>query len=331
MKKIIVSFFLVSVIISLAFLFMGVLPTPASALDYPTKPIQLIVPNPPGGTNDIVARVLAPKLASVLGQAVPIVNKVGGGGAVGIKYASTSKPDGYTFLTSPPAIVLVPILDPGIGYKLADFSPVGLAVSSIFLIVVKGDSPWQTLDDLVKDAKKTPGKLTYSSAGQGTLFHFAGELFKVQTGTDVVHVPMPGEAGALTGMLGGHVDMSVLSKTLAAPHLKSGTLRALAVMDQKRLSDFPNIPTSGELGYPRMLATGWHGYFFPAKTPKVIVEKVARVFDAAFKDKEVIANIDKTGMIVQNLILGEATKFFNDEEKKWSEVGKKIKMDEAKK
>ncbi|MDI7259865.1 MAG: tripartite tricarboxylate transporter substrate binding protein [Thermodesulfobacteriota bacterium] len=315
--------------ISLIFCLMLALTTMAIALDYPTKTIQIIVPYPPGGTNDITARILDTKLASLLGQSVIVVNKPGGGGAVGIKFASTAKPDGYTILTSPPGIVMIPILTPGIGFKLEDFIPIGLAVSIPSVITVKADAAWKTLSDLIQDAKRNPGKLTYSTAGPGTTPHFAGELLKIEIGTDIVHVPMGGEAPAVTGILGGHVNLTFVSLGAVSEHLKAGTLRALALMYPMRIKDFPDIPTTKELGYPKLMTTAWHGYFFPAKTPKEIVVKVAKAFETALKDKEVIGRIEKAGMLVEGMILEEANKFFQDEEKKWSEVAKKAKMVEG--
>jgi tripartite-type tricarboxylate transporter receptor subunit TctC len=298
----------------------------ASGLDYPTKAVQIMVPYPPGGTNDITARILEPKLASLLGQTVVVVNKPGGGGAVGIKAASAAKPDGYTLLTSPPGIVMIPILNPTIGFNLEDFTPVGLAVSIPSVITVKADAPWKTLDDLIKDMKENPGKLTYSTAGPGTTPHFAGELLKIETGTDMVHVPMGGEAPAAAAALGGHVDMTFVTLGAVSAHLRAGTLRALALMYPKRISDFPDIPTTKELGYPRLMTTAWHGYFFPAKTPGEIVTKMARAFEAALKDKEVIAKIEQAGMLPEGMILEDANKFFHDEQSKWSDVAKRAKM-----
>ena len=298
----------------------------AIALDYPTKTIQIIVPYPPGGSNDITARILDTKLASLLGRPVIVVNKPGGGGAVGIKFAASAKPDGYTILTSPPGIVMIPILNPGIGFKLEDFIPICPAVSIPTVITVKTDAPWKTLNDLIQEGKRNPGKLTYSSAGPGTTPHFAGELFKFETNTDIVHVPMGGEAPAVTGLLGGHVNLSFVSLGAVSEHLKAGTLRALALMYPRRIKDFPDIPTTKELGYPKLFTIVWHGYFFPAKTPKEIVEKVAKAFETALKDKEVINNIEKAGMLAEGMTLEEANKFFQDEEKKWSEVAKRAKM-----
>jgi tripartite-type tricarboxylate transporter receptor subunit TctC len=192
--------------------------------------------------------------------------------------------------------------------------------------VVNTDSPWKSLRDFITEAKKNPGKLTYGSAGFGTSYHFYGELFKIETATDIVHVPLAGEAGSITGLLGGHIDMSLTGFSAARPYLKAGTLRALALMYQKRVKDFPDIPTTDELGYPSLTTVGWYGFFLPAKTPREIVEKLAKVFETALKDAEVIKNIENVGMLVEVLTMDEATKFFQYEEKKWREVAKKAKI-----
>jgi tripartite-type tricarboxylate transporter receptor subunit TctC len=296
------------------------------ALDFPTKPIQVIVPYSAGGTNDLITRVMDKKLAAILGQPIIVLNKTGGGGAVGMKFAAAAKPDGYTVLSSPPGVVLKPILNPNIGFSLSDFTPICQAVASIWVITVKADSPWKTLNDLIQDARKNPGKFTYATSGPGSGFNFVGELFKVETKTDILHLPMGGEAEAVTGVLGGHASMTYSTMGSVAQHIKAGTLRALAVVYSRRLKQFPEIPCTKELGYPELINTSWNGFFVPAKTDKEIVKKLAKAFDSVLKDEEVISNMEKIEMIVENLILADAVKFFQGEEKKWKEVAKEAKM-----
>ena len=299
--------------------------TIAAALDYPTKPIQLIVPNPPGGINDTVARILGPKLELILGQPVIIVNKSGGSGSIGTKFVAEAKPDGYTMLTSPPGIVFMPMINPGIGFSLKDFAAICNPVVSNSFFVVKADSPWKTPGDFIKDAKKNPGKLTFATYGYGTSNHFSVETFKSEAGADIVVVHMTGEAPAITALLGGHVNAVIASKLVSTPHLKAGTLRALCVMHTERLKDFPDIPCSKELGYPKNIAMGWYGFFFPAKTPKEIVEKVAKAFETAMKDKEVVKNIEGIGLIEKCVILEDASKFFEDQAKRNENLAIRIK------
>jgi len=317
---------IIKVLSLISFLFL-VWTAGAMALDYPNKPIQIIVPAPPGGTCDITARILGPKLSSILGQPVIIINKPGGGGALGAKlFASATEPDGYTVLTHWTAIVLIPILKPGIGFKMEDFTAIAQPVSTIYMIAVKADSPWKTLEDLIKDAKKNPGKFTYSTGGVGSGYHFTGEHFKIETGTDIVHVPMEGDAIAVTAALGGHVNMTISGLGSLIAYLKAGTMRVLANMYHERIKDFPDVPTIKELGFPSLTTHGWFGYFLPAKTPREIVGKLGRAFETAVKDKDVIDKIDKSGMVAQGLILGEATKFFQNEDNRWRIVAKKGKM-----
>src|SRR4026209_1379308 len=178
----------------------GVLPAPAQ--DYPTKTIQILNPFPPGAVTDIVARILAPKMSALLGQQVVIVNKAGGGGAVGIQAARDSAPDGYTILVTPPPIVPIPLGNKNSGFALKDFVPLSLATSSPNTTVVKGDAPWKSLEDVIAEAKKNPGQLTYGSAGPGTTPHFIGELVKLKTGIDMTHVPLGSESAAATAVLG---------------------------------------------------------------------------------------------------------------------------------
>lgn len=306
-------------------LFLSFFLIPGVALSqesFPNRALQIIVPYPPGGTSDITARILNNKLAEILGQSVVVVNKPGGGGALGIQSVATAKPDGYTLLTSPPGIILIPLITPGVSFSLKDFIPLSIAVSIPNVISVNQKSPFKDLESLIDHARKNPGKLNYSSAGPGTTPHFAGELFKVETKGDITHVPMGGEAPAVTGLLGGHVDLSFVSLAAVQKHLKAGTLRALAVMYPKKIKELPEVPTTKDKGYPGLIATAWHGYFVPAKTPTGIVSKLAAAFENALQDKEVVAPIEKAGMLLENLGGQEALRFLREEEARWSGVAK---------
>jgi tripartite-type tricarboxylate transporter receptor subunit TctC len=176
----------------------------ADAAEYPTKTIQIINPFPPGAVTDIVARIVAPKLTVLLGQQVIILNKAGGGGAVGIQAAKDATPDGYTILVSPPPVLLIPLVNKNSTFTMKDFTPLTLATSSPNTTVVKGDAPWATFEDFIADARKNPGGFTYGSAGPGTTPHFIGELVKLKTKIDLTHVPLGSESAAATAVLGGH-------------------------------------------------------------------------------------------------------------------------------
>jgi len=296
------------------------------AADYPTKTIQIINPFPPGAVTDIVARIVAPKMSAILGQQLIVVNKPGGGGAVGIQAAKDAAPDGYTILVTPPPIVLIPIVNKNSGFAMKDFVPLTLATSSPNTTVVKGDAPWKSLEDVIAEAKKNPGQLTYGSAGPGTTPHFIGELVKLKTKIDMTHVPLGSESAAATAVLGGHVNIAFLTLGTTRSHIEGGTMRALAVASNRRLKDFPNVPTTVEKGFPELNLKIWVGFFAPAKAPPATVKRLAGAIGEALKDPEVGALIEKAQALVENLGPQEAAKFLAEEERKWSEVAKVAKI-----
>jgi len=296
------------------------------AAEFPNKTIQIINPFPPGAVTDIVARIVAPKMSAALGQQVVIVNKPGGGGAVGIQAAKDSAPDGYTILVTPPPIALIPIVNKNSSFTLKDFAPLTLATSSPNTTVVKRDAPWKTLEEFIADAKKSPGQVTYGSAGPGTTPHFIGELVKLKTGIDMTHVPLGSESAAATAVLGGHVNVAFLTLGTTRGHLEAGTMRALAVASNRRLKDFPNVPTMVEKGHPELILKIWVGFFAPAKTPAPVVKRLAAVISDSLKDAETAASIEKAQALIENLGPAEFAKFLADEERKWSEVARVAKI-----
>ena len=298
----------------------------AHAADYPTKTIQIINPFPPGAVTDIVARIVAPKMSALMGQQVVIVNKAGGGGAVGIQAVRDAAPDGYTILVTPPPIVLIPIVNKKSGFAVKDFTPLALATSSPNTTVVKADAPWKTLEDFLAEARKNPGQLTYGSAGPGTTPHFIGELVKLKTKIDMTHVPLGSESAAATAVLGGHVNIAFLTLGTTRSHIEAGTMRALAVASNHRLKDFPNVPTTVEKGFPELNLKIWVGFFAPAKTPPAISKRLAGAVGETLKDPEVGVLIDKAQALVENLGPQETAKFLVEEERKWSEVAKVAKI-----
>ena len=299
---------------------------PAAQAQYPAKTIQIINPFPPGAVTDIVARILAPKMSAALGQQVVIVNKAGGGGAVGIQAAKDAAPDGYTILVTPPPIALIPIVNKNSSFTLKDFTPLALATSSPNTTVVKADAPWKSFEEFIADAKKNPGQLTYGSAGPGTTPHFIGELVKLKTGIDMTHVPLGSESAAATAVLGGHVNVGFLTLGTTRSHVEAGTLRALAVASNRRLKDFPNIPTTVEKGHPELNLKVWVGFFAPVKTPSPAVKRLAAAISDSLKDAEATANIEKAQALIENLGPGEFAKFLAEEERKWSEVARAAKI-----
>jgi tripartite-type tricarboxylate transporter receptor subunit TctC len=298
----------------------------SQAAEYPTKTIQIVNPFPAGASTDILARILTDKLSALLGQPVVVVNKTGGGGAIGIKAVKDAPADGHTVMVAPPPLVLIPIARKAIGFSLGDFTAINLAGSSPYVMVVKKDAPWKTLGEIVADAKKNPGKLIWAIPLTGSAGHFTYELFKMVTETDITNVPMGGETPVATAILGGHADTTFISLGTVNSHLQAGTLRALAVTHTKRAKELPEIPTTAETGYPRVNTIPWFVFAVHAKTPRAIVNRLDQAFKEALKDKEIVAKIEKAGMIVENRGAEEAGKFLAEEHKKWSEVARVAKI-----
>jgi len=250
---------------------------PASAQQYPAKPIKFVVSFPPGGAVDIVARIVQPRLAEGLGQPIFIENRGGAGGALGTEAVARSVPDGYTFLFTLSSHTMNPVL-----YKLSydverDFAPVSLLVSVPQLIAVHPSVPARTLRELVAAAKARPGYYAYATPGNGTPGHIAGELLKLKTGIDLVHVPYKGGGPALADVVAGQVPFLILTAPAGLPPARAGRLRALAVTTLKRSAAAPDIPTvAEELKLPDYEVDSWIALFAPAKTPGPIIARMHR-------------------------------------------------------
>ena len=251
--------------------------SPARAQDYPSKPIRFIVPYPPGGGTDVIARIVQPRLAEALGQPIVIENRGGAGGAVGTDLAAKSAPDGYTFLFTLSSHTINPLL-----YKLPydverDFVGVSLIVSVPQLIAANPNVPAATLRDMVAMAKKDPGRYAYASVGNGTPAHIAGELLQLQAGIHMVHVPYKGGGPAVVDGISGQVPFIIVSAPAALGQVRAGKLRALAVTTLKRTPAAPDVPTvAEELGLPDYEVDSWYAMFAPARTPPAIVAKVQK-------------------------------------------------------
>jgi len=298
----------------------------AHGAEYPTKTIQIVSNFPPGGITDVTARILHKKLSTLLGQPVVVINKAGGGGTVGAQSVAAAPADGYTVLVSAPTVVISPLTVKGLPFSLKDFTPVNMSVGMPSVVSVKKEAPWKSLDELISDAKKNPGKLTYSTAGPGTLPHLAGELLKMATGMDITHIPMDGTAKAMTAVLGGHVNMTFVGYGGVKSYFEAGSLRALAVMSRSRLEEFPDVPTTVEKGYPKVVSATWAAFFVPAKTSPAIVRKLGEALYETLKDKEIIGLFKVAGYRVDNLGPEESAKFLAEEEEKYSQVIKAAKI-----
>jgi tripartite-type tricarboxylate transporter receptor subunit TctC len=326
-KNVYVAFWRLSSFLSLSIILLFVSLNASMAADYPTRSIQIICPMPPGGGSDIASRLVASKVSSVLGRPVVVVNKAGGGGVIGTYEALNAPPDGYTIANVSPTNAAAPLVTKGVGYNITkDFIPINVSVTGPMLIVVRKDSPWKSLDELIADARKNPGKFTYGSSGNGSTLHFAGESFKMFTNTDITHVPMGGVAPALTALLGGHLSMVVPEFGAAHKYLQAGSVRALVTMANKRHKDIAEVPTSLEKGLPNLIMSTWQSFAVPVKTPKEIVDKLDEAFKAALHDKELIQTFEKTGWVVDNLGSKEAAEFWARDQKIKTEIAKKINL-----
>jgi len=251
--------------------------SPPSLAEYPERPVTIVVPFVPGGANDIVVRILTEPLAKALGQSVVVENRGGAGGSIGAAAVARAQPDGYTLLMGSTSFAVNPSLQRRAGYDpFKDFAPVVDMVFFPCVIAVRKDTPIDNFADLLAAAKREPGKLNYSTPGNGTLPHLAGELLKIKAGIDIVHVPYSGAGPAVQALLGGTVEIGVLSMSVGLPQVQAGTVKALAVTGRERWPDLPDVPTLAEAGYPEAAAETWQGFFAPAGTPADAIDRLAR-------------------------------------------------------
>jgi tripartite-type tricarboxylate transporter receptor subunit TctC len=268
----------------------------ASAADYPTREVEFVVSFPAGGPADSGARVLAPLMSAVLKQPVVVVNKTGGGGALGADYAAKAKPDGHTVYVSTNSVLTVSPHLKQLPYKVSDFTPIGAFAVDLGVITVRGNSPAKTLEEFVDYAKKNPGKLNYGSAGYGTVSFFTMEMFKLAYGLDLVHVPFQGTGPVKTAVMGGHVTIATSGFGSLSPLIKSGDLIALVTTSPTRVKEFPNVPTMAEKGFPDASLNIWMGLYVPAKTPRPVVDTLVKALAQVAKDPALPTGLEKAGM-----------------------------------
>ena len=261
----------------------------ASAQTYPTKPIRLVVPFPPGGVADLIARPLAEKLASTLGQPVVVDNRGGATGTIGAAAVANAPADGYTLLLGTTnEIAMSPTLYKSLPYDPTKaFAPVAPVAEFPNVLVIGPSVKANSLKELIALAKAKPGKLTFASSGAGSTNHLTAELFKSIAGVDVVHVPYKGGGPALNDLLGGHVDAMFATLPSAVAHIKAGKLKALAVTGERRSGALPDVPTATEAGAPGLVVTTWNGVLAPAGTPPAVLERLHREVTAAASQADI--------------------------------------------
>ena len=272
---------------------------PAFADDYPTKAVTIIVPFPPGGSTDVQARLVAKGLAEHLGKPVVVDNRPGAGGSIGARVAASAAPDGYTMLfASTSSLVSEPVLRArGNIDVLRDFAPITQITDMPFLFVVSSSSPAHTLADVVAQARKRPGEATFASWGNGSAGHILGEMFKISTKTDALHVPYKGEALGVTDVIGGQVSMMFVTP-VNMPHIRGGKLRALAVTGDKRLGVLPDVPTFIESGFRGIDLPMWFGFVIPVKTSPEIIARLHKEITGVLKSPEFSRAAEGLGVTV---------------------------------
>ena len=294
----------------------------ANAQDaYPSRPVHVTVPYTPGTGADILARVLGPRLAERWKAAVVVDNRAGATGNIGTEFVAKSAPDGYTLLFTATSFGTNPALSRSLPFDpLKSFAPVALVATSAVAVVVNPQVPAKSLRELIDLAKRQPGKLHYSSPGNGGPQHLAMELLKLETGIDLVHVPYKGAAGALTDLIGGHVQAMVSALQTVAPHVQSGKLRMLALMSAERSPAFPEVPTMREQGLPQLVVDTWYGVLAPAGTPDVIISNVNSELNALLNDPGIRDFMAKQGMSAAGGPPEKLATLLKEELARWSRV-----------
>jgi tripartite-type tricarboxylate transporter receptor subunit TctC len=315
----------------LAGLTLLLLPAAAIAQDFPTKPIKLIVPFPPSGPNDIIARVVGQRMSEMTKQPVVIDNRGGQAGVLGTDAVAKSNPDGYTIgIVSASALAISPTMEK-VAYDVAkDFAPITLVVTVPEMLVVASNVPANNMAELIALAKAQPGKLNFASAGVGGLPHLAGELFKLTAKIDIVHVPYRGASPAINDLLGQQVQMTFLDLPVILPHIKAGTLRGIALGAPARAPTAPDVPTTAEVGMPDLLIENWYGMIAPAGTPEKIVAALNRLANEAMADPAVRQKLADQGLSVAGDTPEQFRKFIEAETKKYADVIKNAGVETTK-
>jgi 2-methylaconitate cis-trans-isomerase PrpF/tripartite-type tricarboxylate transporter receptor subunit TctC len=297
------------------------------AMAYPDKLITIVVPTAAGGGNDAMARIIAQKMGPLLGQTIIVDNRPGANGSIASEYVARAKPDGYALMFGYIAThAMNPALQKLRYDPLKDFEAIGLVGYSPTLMVANPNVPVKDVKDLLAQLKAKPDKYSYASAGNGTAPHFAAELFKLSTGTSMLHVPYKGSAPAVTDTIGGQTQFMFPSLFTAVPFVKSGKLRALAVAGPKRSALLPDVPTLKEAGVEGVDVTQWYAFFAPAKTPKPIIERLNKALNQVLADKEVIKRIEEHGADVQSSTPDELRAMVESELVKWKGVVQKARL-----
>ena len=281
---------------------------------FPSKPVHIVVPFPPGGGADTLARIMEPKLARIWGQPIVVENRPGASGHIGADFVAKSAPDGTTLLMSSTASLTEKNVD--------QFAPVSLVSASAYIVTANPGVAATNIGELIALAKANPGKLTFGSSGTGAASHLSAELFKSMAGVDLLHVPYKGTGQALTDLLAGHVNLMFAPAQVVMPHVQAGKLKALALTGSKRSETLPNLPTVAESGLPGYEAVGWFGLLAPAATPKATVAKLAVEANRVLAMSDVREKMLGLGADPSGNTPEEFARFIHDDQAKWSKLMK---------
>jgi tripartite-type tricarboxylate transporter receptor subunit TctC len=276
------------------------------------KPVRIVVPFPPGGGADALARLMAPKLTTLWGQQVIVENKPGASGHIGADFVAQSAADGSTLLMSSTASLTEK--------NVAQFAPVSLVSASPYVVTVSSKTPARSVQELISLSKANPGKLTFGSSGTGAASHLSAELFKSMAQVDLLHVPYKGTGQALADLLAGQIDVMFAPSQTVLPHVKAGKLKALAVTGAKRSETLPELPTVSESGLPGYQAVGWFGVLAPAATPKPVVEKLSADVNRVLADAEVRQRMHALGADPSGNTPDEFARFIREDQAKWAKL-----------
>jgi len=305
-----------------AFFIAAIFPMTTAAQSYPSKPVRLIVPFPPGGSNDVVGRMIAVQLSARLDKAVIVENQGGAGGLIGTEMAARSQPDGYTLLLISVAYAFIPAI-----YKLpydpaTAFTPVAILGAGPVVIAVTSKLPANSVKELIALAKEKPGELNYATAGVGSFQHLASELFKLQAGVDIVHIPFKGGGPAMMDVIAGNTQIAIGSLVQMLPQIKAGKLKALGVGSANRIAALPDLPTISEAGVPGYEVTNWWGIVVPAGTPRSIIDRLHKDLTAVIASTETKKRFESEGAEPLSMSPDEFGRFIAAETVKWARVVK---------
>jgi tripartite-type tricarboxylate transporter receptor subunit TctC len=303
----------------------GLADMPARAQEWPTKPVTLIVPFAPGGTTDIVGRILAQQMTARLGQTVVVENVGGAGGTLGAANASRATPDGYTLFMATVAHTMAPGIYKKLAYNFeTDFDPITIVATVPNILIVNPSVPAKTVAELIAYLKSKPGQISYGSAGIGSTEHMSAELFRTMTGTDIVHIPYRGGSPMLADLIAGNIQMSIETSGAATPLVQAGTVRALAVSSAKRSPLLPDLPTLDESGLKGYEVLTWYGLLVPKGTPEPIRAKLYATVADILKQPDVIKRLNEFGGEPGGMPPAQFAAFIHAETEKWIALARKV-------